>query len=298
MGVSGIFFYVFNEGFIASQGFSGFMGAVWFMCVVAALWFFCQLWCFLDGFPSDVDDVYGDCVLDLFLHHVSFYVFVLHFCDGPLLVVGLVGEFVYEFEVVGLVEVAQAPEHLEEEFHVAKDVEIGEVSQLGLEGDEEALGDLVLAVHVLVADVEVDEAREEDQQLVEDDLPAAPVAVCDHHPQGPHHVDDPEREGDGVAEVIPGPLVQEIPHREEPDPGSYQHRHHRVQDQVQFNHFLPCGHEEVRYDSSQESSHRGDHDEDALPFRIFADIKEDGGVDHWYPDWKHEIEKVENFILG
>ena len=234
MGMSRVIFYVFNEGFIASQGFFWFVGALLAGRFVASLRFFCHLWCFLDGLSSDVDDIYGYGVLDLLLHHVTFDVFEFEVGYGPSLVVGFVGEFVCEFEVVGLVEVAQAPEHLEEEFHVAEDVEIGEISQLGLEGDEEALGDLVLAVHVLVADVEVDEAREEDQQLVEDDLPAAPVAVGDHHPQGPHHVDDPEREGDGVAEVVPGALVEEVPHREEPDPGRDQHRHHRVQDQVKF----------------------------------------------------------------
>ena len=231
------------------------------------------------------------------MHHFSFDVFVLHFCDGLLLVVGFICEFVGEFEVVGLVEVPQAPEHLEEELDIAEDVEIGEVPQLGLEGDEEALGDLVLAVHVLVADIKVDEAREEDQQLVEDDLPAAPVAVGDHHPQGPHHVDDPEREGDSVAEVVPGPFVQEVPYCEEPYPGSYQHRHHRVQDQVQFNHFPPCGDEEARDDGREKPKSGPNNDEHSFSFRILPNIKEDGCIDDGDPYGENQVENVQNFIL-
>ena len=231
------------------------------------------------------------------MHHVAFDVFVLYFRYGLLFIVSLVGEFVGVFEVVGLVEVAQAPEHLEEELDVAEYVEIGEISELGLERDEEAPGDLVLAVHVLVADVEVDEAREEDQQLVEDDLPAAPVAVGDHHPQRPHHVDDPEREGDGVAEVVPGALVEEVPHREEPDPGRDQHRHHRVQDQVQLNHFPPCSDEEVGDDSREKAKSGPNNDKHSFSLRILADIKEDGSIDDGDPDGENQVENIQNFIL-
>ena len=152
-----------------------------------------------------------------------FVVFFWGVCEGILV-----------FEVVGLVELGELAVELEEELDDPEDVEVGEVLELDLLGHQEAVGELVAAVHVLEADVEEDQSREEHPQLVADHLPPRPEAVHDEHPQVPRHVRHPHREGNVVAGLVPPPRCQKVQDGVQSYHGCRHYRRYRVKEKVQF----------------------------------------------------------------